>query len=103
MVRAANHRARKVVDYRKINMQTVPDVYPIPDMHGIFDSLGDACYFGTADLKSGFLQVLVEEKSIPMTAFTSQFGLWEYTRASFGLRNCPSHFMRCMDAILDEE
>jgi hypothetical protein len=103
VVRTANHRARKVVDYRKVNLLTVPDVYPIPDLNSIFDALGESTYFGTSDLKSGFLQVGVEPSSQPITAFVSPFGLHEYRRAAFGLRNCPAHFMRCMDGILDTQ
>lgn len=45
----------------------------------------------------------VEEESKPITAFVSPYGLYDYHRAAFGLRNCPAHFMRCMDAILDAE
>ncbi|HKT21565.1 MAG TPA: reverse transcriptase family protein, partial [Nitrososphaerales archaeon] len=101
VVRSAGHRPRKVVDYRKVNLLTVGDNYPLPDIHGIFDGLGTSTYFGTSDLKSGFLQVLVEEASVPITAFTSPYGLYDYLRAAFGLKNCPSHFMRCMDSILD--
>ena len=101
VVRAGGHRARKVVDYRKVNLLTTSDAYPLPDIHGIFDSLGTSYYFGTSDLKSGFLQVLVDDASIPITAFTCPYGLYEYVRAPFGLKNCPSHFMRCMDNILD--
>lgn len=101
VVRAGGHRARKVVDYRKVNLLTLGDVYPLPDIQGIFDALGTSTYFGTSDLKSGFLQVPVREESIPITAFTCPYGLFEYRRAAFGLKNCPSHFMRCMDAILD--
>lgn len=96
------HRARKVVDYRRVNLLTTPDVYPLPDIHGLFDTLGDSEFFGSADLKSGFLQVEVEPSAIPITAFCSPYGLHEYTRAPFGLRNCPAHFMRCMDSLLDE-
>lgn len=103
MVRAGGHRARKVVDYRKVNLLTLPDTYPLPDFHGIFDGIGDSSFFGTSDLKSGFLQVAMEEASVPIAAFTCPFGLWDYLRAAFGLRNCPSHFMRCMDSILDGE
>ena len=44
----------KVVDYRMVNSLLVPDVYPIPDMHAIFDAMGTATFFGTTDLKSGF-------------------------------------------------
>jgi hypothetical protein len=101
VVRSSGHRPRKVVDYRKVNLLTVGDTYPLPDIHGIFDSLGGSECFGTSDLKSGFLQVPVAPDSIPITAFTCPYGLYDYLRAAFGLKNCPSHFMRCMDNILD--
>lgn len=54
IVRSPGHRVRKVGDYHKVNSVLVPDVYPLPDMHAIFDSMGLAHYFGTCDLKSGF-------------------------------------------------
>ena len=51
---AEGHRDRKVCDYQKVNNVLVADVYPIPDMHGVFDLMGGAKYFGCADLKAGF-------------------------------------------------
>ena len=45
----------------------------------------------------------VEKNSVPITAFCSVFGLHEYYRAPFGIKNCPSHFMRVMNMILDQE
>lgn len=50
----ANHRDRKVVDYRKINSITTPDVYPLNDIDEIFDTMVEAKFFGAADLKCGF-------------------------------------------------
>ena len=51
---AEGHQDRKVGDYRKLNSLLVPDVYPLPDIHGVFDMLVEAHYFGYADLKAGF-------------------------------------------------
>lgn len=98
---AEGHRDRKVGDYRMVNSVLTPDVYPLPDIHGVFDLMGQAKYFGCADLKAGFWQVLVEPESVGVTAFCSVFGLHEYYRAPFGIKTCPAHFMRVMNLILD--
>ena len=51
---AEGHRDRKVGDYHLVNSLLIPDVYPLPDIHGVLDLLGEAHYFGCADLKAGF-------------------------------------------------
>lgn len=45
----------------------------------------------------------MEAESKEITAFSTMFGLYEYERAPFGIRNCPSHFMRAMNVILDSQ
>jgi hypothetical protein len=40
---------RFCVDYRRSNMVTVTDTYPLPIMDKFFDSLGDATVFTTLD------------------------------------------------------
>jgi hypothetical protein len=39
---------------------------------------------------------------IPKTAFTTRYGLYEYTVMSFGLTNAPAHFMYLMNKIFME-
>ncbi|KXZ75892.1 hypothetical protein TcasGA2_TC031012 [Tribolium castaneum] len=48
---------RIVIDYRKLNEQTVEDRYPLPNINDILDKLGRSQYFSTIDLASGFHQV----------------------------------------------
>jgi hypothetical protein len=43
---------RFCVDYRRLNMITVPDTYPLPRMDECLDSLGDATVFTTLDCNS---------------------------------------------------
>lgn len=45
---------RLVIDYRKLNEQTVSDRYPLPNITDILDKLGKCLYFTTLDLASGF-------------------------------------------------
>lgn len=91
---------RLVVDYRKLNEQTIDDRYPLPNITEILDKLGKCMYFTTLDLASGFHQIEVKKEDIPKTAFTVDNGHYEYIRMPFGLKNAPSTFQRVMDNVL---
>ena len=93
---------RLVVDYRKLNEQTINDRYPLPNITEILDKLGKCMYFTTLDLASGFHQIEVNPKDIEKTAFTVDFGHYEYVRMPFGLKNAPSTFQRVMDNVLQD-
>ena len=81
---------------------TVPVLYPLPNLKQIVESLAGNTFFGKMDLRRGYFQILVEESSIPLTAFVTPFGLYECVRMPFGVRNGPSHFQKCMnDAFSD--
>ena len=48
---------RLVIDYRKLNENTVDERYPLPRLEDILDKLAGAQIFSTLDLKSGYHQV----------------------------------------------
>ena len=50
-------KQRLVIDYKKLNKQTIPYRYPIPNTNIILSNLGKSKYFSTVDLESGFHQV----------------------------------------------
>jgi hypothetical protein len=91
---------RMVVDYRKLNDVTLDDKYPIPNISDIFDKLGKSIYFTTLDLASGYHQIEVDELDRPKTAFSTEFGHYEFSTMPFGLRTAPAIFQRAMDNIL---
>ena len=45
---------RFCVDYRKVNSIIKKDVYPLPRIDDILDTLSETRYFSTQDLASGF-------------------------------------------------
>jgi hypothetical protein len=51
------------------------------------------------DLQSGYWQLLTAPEDRHKTAFITKYGLFEYTKMSFGLCNAPSTFQRCMELI----
>ena len=52
---------RFCVDFRQLNALTKKDVYPLPRVEDILDTLGDAKYFTSLDLASGYWQVELDE------------------------------------------
>jgi len=91
---------RLVVDFKKVNEQTIKQVFPIPRIDEILDQLGFSRYFTTLDLASGYHQVLVDEKDQMKTAFSTGMGHFEYVRMPFGLTGAPATFQRIMNSIL---
>lgn len=90
---------RMCVDYRTLNKHTVRDNYPLPVIEDQMDLLSNKRYFSCLDLKSGFHHVSMAEDSVPLTAFVTPHGQFEYLRMPFGLKNAPSVFQRFINAI----
>ena len=61
---------RFCIDLRKLNERTVKDAYSLPRNEDSLDVLNGSCIFTSIDLKSGYWQVELDEKSFPLTAFT---------------------------------
>ena len=91
---------RFCIDYRRLNAITKKDVYPLPRIDDIFDTLGGAKFFTSLDLASGYWQVELDEDARAKSAFATYQGLFEFTRMPFGLCNAPATFQRIMQLVL---
>ena len=86
-------------DFRAVNARTVPDSYCVAHLKSFQTILEGATIFSKLDLLNAFHQIPVEESSIPKTAVTTPFGLFEYLFMPYGLRNAAQTQQRFMDEI----
>ena len=69
---------RFCVDFRKLNSITKIQIFPMPRVDEVLDTLGDACYFTTLDLASGYWQIPLDPKDMEKTAFCTRQGNFEF-------------------------
>ena len=100
MVRKSNNEWRPCGDYRRLNAVSTPDRYPVPHIQDFTHTLASAQVFTVLDLVRGYHQIPVAEDDVCKTAITTPFGLWEFVRMPFGLRNAGQTFQRMIDAVL---
>ena len=103
LVRKKDRTLQFCIDYRKLNSRTKKDLFPLPHMQETMESMVGARFFSSMDLKSGFWQVRMSEKSWQYTAFTvGSLGMYEFLRMPYGLCNAPATFQRLMQNCLGE-
>ncbi|GKC70355.1 putative reverse transcriptase domain-containing protein, partial [Tanacetum coccineum] len=70
---------RMCIDYRELNKLTIKNRYPLPRIDDLFDQL--------------------QEEDIPITAFKTRYGHFEFQVMLFGLTNAPIVFMDLMNRV----
>ena len=91
------------IDFRKLNSRTKKDLFPLSRMQETMESMVGARFFSSMDLKYGFWQVGMSEKSRQYTAFTmGSLGVYEFLWMPYGLCNAPAMFQRLMQNCLGE-
>uniref|UniRef100_A0A0N5BSS4 RNA-directed DNA polymerase n=1 Tax=Strongyloides papillosus TaxID=174720 RepID=A0A0N5BSS4_STREA len=90
---------RLCVDYRKLNRIIKLDAYSLPNIQLLFQSLHDRAVFTNLDLTKGYWQIGLTECSKQYTAFSCDYGLFEFNKLPFGLATSPAEFERMMELV----
>ncbi|MFN9942446.1 MAG: reverse transcriptase family protein, partial [bacterium] len=99
MVRKPDGSWRPCGDYRRLNLVSIPDSYPMPNMMDFAAKMSGCRHFSKVDLHKGYHQIPMHARDIAKTAIITPFGLYEFLRMGFGLRNAGNTFQRMMDRV----
>nr|GFB21787.1 transposon Ty3-G Gag-Pol polyprotein [Tanacetum cinerariifolium] len=77
------------IDYRELNKMTVNNRYPLSRIDDLFDQLQRSSVYSKIYLRSGYQQLRVRDEDIPMMAFRTRYGHYEFQVMPFGLTNAP--------------
>jgi len=91
---------RMCVDYRYVNSGTMHDGYPMARADDLLRKIAPNNYITTLDCTSGYYQIQMKPESIPMTAFITHRGHYEWNCMGFGLRTAGQTFQRTIDKLL---
>ena len=98
-----NGNLRFCIGPRKLNKQTIKDVYSLCCIHKTLDSLQGSQWFTSLHLNLGYWQVKMDKESKPLTTFTmGPLGFYECKRMPFGLTNAPAMFQHLIETCLGD-
>uniref|UniRef100_A0AAV1TYM3 Reverse transcriptase domain-containing protein n=1 Tax=Peronospora matthiolae TaxID=2874970 RepID=A0AAV1TYM3_9STRA len=75
-------------------------VYPMPLISDLLEDLDKALWYCSLDMASGFWVVEMTERAKLISAFVTPFGLFEWLRMPFGLKNAPQIYQHLVDNAL---
>nr|GEZ83053.1 reverse transcriptase domain-containing protein [Tanacetum cinerariifolium] len=90
---------RVCINYRKLNVATRKDHFPLPFMDQMLKRLAGNEYYCFLDGFSGYFQIPIDPRDQEKTTFTCPYGTFAYRRMPFVLCNASDTFQRCMLAI----
>ena len=91
-VKKKNSQVRWVADFCVLNSLTVNDSFPTPNISEVLETLSESKVVSTLDPQNAYHCISIEEKSRPLTVFTTVFGLYQFCRPPFGLKNARGSY-----------
>ena len=89
------------MDFLLLNTICEDDKYPIiaSFINSLLMSLHGQRVFSKLDLQRAYLQIYINPSDIPKTAVITPFGLFEFLKMPYGMKNAGAAFQWEMDSI----
>jgi len=95
--RNGENKVRLCCDYRCLNKYARGDAYSTPDITDVIHKVGKAQRITSWDTRSGYC---AKPEHRWLTAFVTDFGLFEWVRVPFGLKCASNSFIRALQQLL---
>nr|GEU85071.1 hypothetical protein [Tanacetum cinerariifolium] len=96
-VKKKDESFRMCIDYHELNKLMIKNHYPLSRIYNLFDQLQGSRVYSKINLRSGYHQLHIKEEEIPITAFRTRYGHFEFQVMPFGLTNATVMFMDLMN------
>jgi transposase InsO family protein len=99
-VKKPNGGLRFCIDFRKLNLLTRKDRYPLPLIEETLARLSRARIFTKLDIRQAFHRIRMHPDSEELTTFRTRYGAYKCKVMPFGLTNGPATYQRFMNDVL---
>ena len=93
---------RMCVDYRKLNLSTRKDYFPLPFMDQMLECLAGKSLYWFLNVYNGYNQIVINLEDQEKTMFTCPFDTYSYRRMLFSLCNALASSQRCTMRIFSD-
>ncbi|GJR86426.1 putative reverse transcriptase domain-containing protein [Tanacetum coccineum] len=90
---------RMCIDYHELNKLTIKNRYPLSRIDDLYDQLQGSSVYSKIGLRLGYHQLRIKEEDIPITAFRTRYGHFEFQVMPFRLTNVLVVFMDLMSRV----
>jgi hypothetical protein len=92
---------RMCIDYTSLNKACPKDECPLPHICQIVDSATSCELLSFLDAYLGYHQISLTIDDEEKTTFITSFGIFCYTKMSFGLKNGGATYQKCVHTVLE--
>lgn len=93
---------RPIVDFRQVNKKCIFQDYAMPSTDVVIERVMKADFVSKLDATKGYWGIPLHPDTIPLTAFSTPFGKYEFTVMAFGMESAVSCYQRFMDKKLEK-
>ncbi len=86
--------------YRHVSKHLATDVYPLPRLEELVYQAAGHNFYATFDMREAYFQIILDENSRDLTAFSDGVTLYRFRRLPFGLSYSPATFTCHMATLL---
>ena len=84
-----------------LNKTVMREHYPIPTVEEISAKIPEAKVFTVLDVKNGYLQMKLDDKSSLLTTMKTPIGRYRWLKQPFGIESAPETYQRAMNEMLE--